>query len=134
MSAESLNTGRSRPSDHAGAEPEPNRNADVSLRRRSFGAGPSWPGRDLIGMALSVTGVLLVTRVIGPSQYGIYAMAVGIVSFLSNSGTCGVDVYLLRRSKRLANRNSIRLSRFFSLSRWYFSSGSPVCAIWLLIS
>ena len=54
--------------------------------------------------ALSLVGVLLVTRVIGPRQYGLYAVAAGIVTFLCALGTWGLDVYLLRRTEKPEER------------------------------
>jgi PST family polysaccharide transporter len=50
-----------------------------------------------VGIAISVVGVLSVTRIIGPRQYGLFAVAAGIVTFLSLFGTWGLDVYLLRK-------------------------------------
>jgi O-antigen/teichoic acid export membrane protein len=38
--------------------------------------------------------------VIGPREYGIYAMAAGIVIFLYMVGTWGIDVYLLRKTEK----------------------------------
>jgi len=54
--------------------------------------------RQAIGIVLSVVGVLLVTRIIGPRQYGLFAAAVGIVTFLHTFGNWGLDVYLLRKT------------------------------------
>jgi O-antigen/teichoic acid export membrane protein len=68
----------------------------MSLRRNVIQGGAFLVGRQAAGIVLSLVGVLLVTRIIGPHQYGIYAMAVGIVLFLTNLGTWGLDVYLLR--------------------------------------
>src|SRR5271167_2437137 len=71
----------------------------MSLRRNVIQGGAFLVGRQAAGIVLSLVGVLLVTRIIGPHQYGIYATAVGIVLFLSNLGTWGLDVYLLRKSE-----------------------------------
>lgn len=70
----------------------------LDLRRRVFRGGVAIATRQGIGMGLSVINVLLVTRVIGPAQYGIFAAAYGIVAFLSNAATWGLDVYLLRKT------------------------------------
>jgi O-antigen/teichoic acid export membrane protein len=68
----------------------------MSLRQDVIKGGAFLVGRQAAGIVLSLAGVLLVTRIIGPHQYGIYATAVGIVLFLTNLGTWGLDVYLLR--------------------------------------
>jgi O-antigen/teichoic acid export membrane protein len=48
-------------------------------------------------MAISLGGVLLLTRLIGPTNYGLYAGALGFLTFLSSLARMGVDVYLVRR-------------------------------------
>jgi O-antigen/teichoic acid export membrane protein len=75
--------------------------ANVVLRKKVLRGGAFLTGRQAVGMALSLAGVLLVTRVIGPRQYGLYSVAVGIVTFVCALGTWGLDVYLLRKSETL---------------------------------
>ena len=72
---------------------------DGSLRKKVIQGGAFFAFRQGIGVFLSLAGVLLVTRVIGPKQYGIFAMANGIVTFLFMVGTWGLDVYLLRKTE-----------------------------------
>jgi PST family polysaccharide transporter len=72
----------------------------VSLRQAVLRGGAFLIFRQAIGLALSLVGVLLVTRVIGPRQYGLYAAAAGIVTFLCAFGTWGLDVYLLRKTEK----------------------------------
>lgn len=69
----------------------------MSLRQRALSGGAILVVRQAIGTLLSLTGVLLVTRVIGPAKYGVYAAAIGIVLFLSAMAVWGLDVYLLRK-------------------------------------
>jgi O-antigen/teichoic acid export membrane protein len=69
------------------------------LRRRVFKGGAAIAVRQTLGMGLSVLNVMLVTRIIGPTQYGVFAAAYGIVAFIANAGTLGIDVYLLRKSR-----------------------------------
>ncbi len=52
--------------------------------------------RQGLGMVLSLIGVLFVTRVIGPANYGVFAASFGIVGFIATVGTWGIDVYLIR--------------------------------------
>jgi O-antigen/teichoic acid export membrane protein len=74
------------------------RPADSDLRRRVVRGGAAIVIRQGLGIALGVVNVLFVTRIIGPSQYGIYAAANGMVAFIATAATWGVDVYLLRKS------------------------------------
>src|ERR1019366_10485991 len=78
--------------------------ADVGMRKKVLRGGAFLTGRQVIGMAFSLAGVLLVTRVIGPRQYGLYSVAMGIVAFLCALGTWGLDVYLLRGAEKLDER------------------------------
>ncbi len=73
---------------------------ESGLRRKVLRGGAFLAFRQAIGVVLSLVGVLLVTRVIGPRQYGVYAMAMSIVLFLSVVGTWGVDIYLLRKPEK----------------------------------
>ena len=74
----------------------------MSLREKAIKGGAILVGRQAIGIALSLVGVLFVTRVIGPREFGIYAAGLGITTFLSTFGTWGLDVYLLRKSGDVA--------------------------------
>lgn len=71
----------------------------MTLRQKAIKGGAFLLVRQGMGIVISVVGVLLVTRVIGPRQYGLFAAAVGIVSFLSLFGNWGLDVYLLRKTE-----------------------------------
>jgi O-antigen/teichoic acid export membrane protein len=71
----------------------------MSLRHKAIQGGAMLVGRQALGIMLSLVGVLLVTRIIGPREYGIFATGLGIVTFLTNLGTMGLDVYLLRKAE-----------------------------------
>ena len=106
MRAVSGETNEARSPSGAACRAETNRiaQADVSLRKTVLRGGAFLIFRQAIGLALSLAGVLLVTRVIGPRQYGLYAVATGIVSFLCAFGTWGLDVYLLRKTEKPGER------------------------------
>jgi len=78
----------------------------MSLREKAIKGGAILVGRQVVGIALSLVGVLFVTRVIGPREFGIYAPGLGITTFLSTFGTWGLDVYLLRKSERATAEES----------------------------
>jgi O-antigen/teichoic acid export membrane protein len=73
---------------------------ETGLRKKVLQGGAFLAFRQAIGIVISLTGVLLVTRVIGPRQYGFYAIAMGIATFLYMLGTWGMDVYLLRKAEK----------------------------------
>lgn len=68
-----------------------------SLRQRAIKGSAFLLVRQAIGIVISVVGVLLVTRIIGPRQYGLFAAGAGMMTFLYTFGTWGLDVCLLRK-------------------------------------
>src|SRR3978361_1281310 len=66
------------------------------LRGKIFEGGALLMGRQLISMALSVIGLLVITRIIGPAAYGPYVAALGICQYAQNLGQAGIGVYLVR--------------------------------------
>lgn len=71
----------------------------TSLREKAIKGGAFLLMRQAIGSVVSVVGVLLVTRIIGPYQYGLYVAASGIALFLSTVGAWGLDAHLLRMTE-----------------------------------
>jgi O-antigen/teichoic acid export membrane protein len=69
------------------------------LRSRVVRGGAAIAVRQGLGMILSAVNLILVTRIIGPHQYGIFAAGIGIVVMISTAGTWGLDVYLLRKAE-----------------------------------
>ena len=55
--------------------------------------------REGIGMVISIATMLLITRSIGPEQYGIFAASYGIAIFLQNFGHLGIGIYLVRQEE-----------------------------------
>jgi O-antigen/teichoic acid export membrane protein len=53
-------------------------------------------GRQLASMGLSLIGLLLITRIIGPAAYGPYVAALGICQYAQSLGQAGIGVYLVR--------------------------------------
>jgi O-antigen/teichoic acid export membrane protein len=68
--------------------------------------------RQIIGMGLSVVGLLVVARLIGPQAYGTYASAFAIQFVVQLLCQGGVDVYLMRRD---ADPTRSELNQAFTL-------------------
>ena len=68
----------------------------VGLRGRAVESGMFLAFRSGAGMLLSLLGILLLTRRIGSSAYGVYAGGLGILVFLQALAQWGVSTYLLR--------------------------------------
>ena len=71
----------------------------MSLRQKAIKGGAFLLVRQGIGIVISLAGVLLVTRIIGPRQYGLFAAGSGIVTFLFMFANWGLDVCLLRKTE-----------------------------------
>jgi PST family polysaccharide transporter len=71
----------------------------MNLRSQALRGGFYLTIRQGLGVGLSVAGVLLLTRTIGPEQYGIYAAALGIYNYAQNVAQLGLSVYLIRRKE-----------------------------------
>lgn len=67
-----------------------------TLRRRALVGGLYLVVRRGFTVILQLGGVLLVTRLLGPSAYGVYHSALGLHTFLCSIGLMGVNVYLVR--------------------------------------
>ncbi len=66
------------------------------LRGHVIQSGVFLTVRHGLGMVLSLAGMLLLTRRIGPTAYGVYAGGLGILVFLQSLAQWGVSAYLLR--------------------------------------
>jgi PST family polysaccharide transporter len=55
-------------------------------------------------MGLSLIGLLVITRVIGPAAYGPYVAALGICQYAQNLGQAGIGVYLVRTAGETTDR------------------------------
>ncbi len=77
----------------------------MSLRDQVLRGGTYLIGRMGIGMILTVVGVILLTRTIGPESYGLYAGSLGIYTFLWILLQWGIGVYLIRREGELQDED-----------------------------
>jgi O-antigen/teichoic acid export membrane protein len=66
------------------------------LRGKIFAGGALLMGRQVASMGLSLVGLLLITRMIGPAVYGPYVAALGICQYAQNLAQGGIGVYLIR--------------------------------------
>jgi PST family polysaccharide transporter len=69
----------------------------MSLKSKVLRGGLYLVIREGMGMVISLGGILLLTRAIGPQQYGLYVAAYGIFYYFQNLSQLGVGAYLVRR-------------------------------------
>lgn len=55
--------------------------------------------RQSMGLIISVGGMFLLTRIIGPKNYGIYSSVIAILMYGVSIGGLGINVYLVRNEK-----------------------------------
>jgi PST family polysaccharide transporter len=70
----------------------------MTLRNQALKGGFIMVVRQGLGILLSLIGVILITRVIGASQYGLFGASAGIIIFLYRLGNLGLDIYLVRKT------------------------------------
>jgi O-antigen/teichoic acid export membrane protein len=70
--------------------------SDTSLRSRVMSGGFYLAMRQGLGMIISLGGMLLLTRLIGPEQYGLYAATFGIFWYFQTVCQLGIEIYLVR--------------------------------------
>jgi len=95
--------------------------AASDLRTRVVKGGAAIALRQGVGMVLSAANLILVTRIIGPAQYGLFAGSYGIVSMISIAGTWGLDVYLLRKETEPTDAEYNQAFTFFLGTGLFFS-------------
>ncbi|NJM56760.1 MAG: oligosaccharide flippase family protein [Synechococcales cyanobacterium RU_4_20] len=76
--------------------PEPTPNPDKALKDKILKGGLSLALRQMVTSVLSLVSILVVARILGPKQYGIVAVAMGIFYFLVWSNKLGIGVYFVR--------------------------------------
>ncbi|MBW4616222.1 MAG: oligosaccharide flippase family protein [Desmonostoc vinosum HA7617-LM4] len=69
----------------------------MGLRHQAFKGGFIMLVRQGLGILLSLVGVIFITRVIGPTDYGLFGASSGIVIFFYRLAPLGLNIYLLRK-------------------------------------
>ncbi|OPZ74482.1 MAG: Lipopolysaccharide biosynthesis protein WzxC [Firmicutes bacterium ADurb.Bin456] len=69
----------------------------MNLREQVIKGGACLAFRQGIGLVLGLGGTLLLTRALGPGNFGLYTFASGIVGYLGSLTGLGVNIYLIRR-------------------------------------
>ncbi len=70
--------------------------AEAGLRQNAMRGGAYLLSRQAFSVLLKLLGVWLITRVLGPTEYGSYVAAFSVFSYAMLLGQAGVGVYLLR--------------------------------------
>jgi PST family polysaccharide transporter len=71
----------------------------MDLGRRIISGASQLAVRQAAGIALSFVNLLVLTRLIGPANYGVFAGSLGIFAFALTASQLGLNVYLIRRAE-----------------------------------
>jgi PST family polysaccharide transporter len=77
----------------------------MSLRELALRSGGHVVGREIGGLVIRFAGALIVTRLIGPAAFGIYAGALAFVTLVTIAAQMGGEVYLIRREHEPSRRH-----------------------------
>jgi O-antigen/teichoic acid export membrane protein len=69
----------------------------MSVRKQGLLAGAYLSLREGAGMGIRLLGMLALTRLLGPTQYGLYAGSAAIVATLGTFAQMGTEIHLIRR-------------------------------------
>lgn len=75
-----------------------------SLRDLALRSGAYLAGREAVGAAIRLAGLVLVMRKIGPANFGLYSAAVAYVLFPTTLAQMGAEVFLIRRREEVPRR------------------------------
>lgn len=67
------------------------------LRGKALRGGAFLMGREAVGIAIRLVGVLMLTRLIGPANFGLYSGAVAVMTVLSIVAQFSAELFLIRR-------------------------------------
>ncbi len=70
---------------------------DELLSSQTIRGGAYFAARYGLGVIVSLGNMLVMTRWIGPHNYGLFVTAIGLAAFLSTLARAGLDTYLVRR-------------------------------------
>jgi O-antigen/teichoic acid export membrane protein len=72
---------------------------ETSLRSSAIQGGAYLAAREVAGILVRSLGIVVVTRLIGPSSYGIYAAAAAFALVIATGAQMGLEVYLIRQAE-----------------------------------
>lgn len=69
----------------------------MNLREKVLKGGAYLAARQGLGLIIGLGGTLLLTRAMGPGNYGLFSSAFGIVGYIGSLAGLGINVYIVRR-------------------------------------
>jgi PST family polysaccharide transporter len=70
---------------------------EANLRETAIQGGGYLAAREIAGIGLRSLGIIAITRIIGPSSFGLYAAAAAFATLIGNAAQMGMEVFLIRQ-------------------------------------
>ena len=107
--------------------------AQGELKQKVVKGGLYLTMRQIVTVGLSILSILVIARVLGPTNYGVLVNALGIFYFITWTGKLGLHVYLIQQ-KTLPDDAPEQVLTFFNLLSVVVAAGlvalSPAIALW----
>jgi O-antigen/teichoic acid export membrane protein len=104
-------------------------NNQQDLARRVLHGAAYLSLRQILGLGISVAGMVIMARLVGPTAYGTYAIAAGIFTVLSGIGQLGIGTYLIRLERNPARADldeAFTLLAAVGAGLWLMASAAAV--------
>lgn len=88
----------------------------MTLRQRVLSGGAYLAAREGLGIAVRLAGILALTRMLAPAEFGTYAGAAAIVTFLGYVAQWGTEIFLIRREQEPSKRLYDETFTFLAIS------------------
>ena len=99
----------------------------MNLRTRVFQGASFLILRQGLGMVIGISGVIALTRILGPAEYGVYAVALGVYTYLLNISQFGINVYLIRSDTEVTD------DEYNTAATMLVAAGAVVAVIGMLL-
>ena len=76
----------------------------MSLRAPVLRGGAYLAGREALGIVVRLLGILALTRLLAPAEFGVYAGVAAIVTVLAHMAQFGTEIFLTRREEEPSER------------------------------
>jgi O-antigen/teichoic acid export membrane protein len=105
-----------------------------SIKSKALSGGFVLVGREFGGIVLSLIGMLVTTRLLGPHRYGQYVIVSGLAGYALSVGKLGLDVYLIRYQGELSEEQvGVTQGLYIALGLFFAAAAialGPVVAWW----
>ncbi|MEM8738563.1 MAG: oligosaccharide flippase family protein [Planctomycetota bacterium] len=102
------------------------------LRARVLRGGSMMAARQGLGVLVSLVGVVLVTRLIGPAEYGLFAASIGVFTYAFCLAGWGIDIYLMRQPEDAVSDRQLHQAFTLGLCLSLGFGGAGAAAVGLL--